>query len=294
MCFVLRARAEETTPSLRDEPKAPVVLPALFFARITYSIVLMSWLEWLVISGASAMGGFVDAIVGGGGLVLVPALFATFPNTHPATLFGVNKGSSMWGTAAASAHYARHVRMPWSTVGLSMACAFAASMVGAWVVTQIQPDVLRKVLPVILVAVLIYTLVKKELGRHHAPRLSARHERVWMMGIATVVGGYDGFFGPGTGSFFVILLVRVLGYDFLHASAAAKLLNLASNVAALLLFAYKGHIWWCVVVWTAMANVGGSLVGSRLAIRHGAGFVRGVFVVVVSLLIAKTGWDAYF
>jgi len=175
-----------------------------------------------------------------------------------------------------------------------MACAFAASMVGAWVVTQIQPDLLRKVLPLILVAVLMYTLVKKELGRHHAPRLSATHERAWMMGIATIVGAYDGFFGPGTGSFLVILLVRILGYDFLHASATAKLLNLASNVAALLLFAYKGHVWWYVVVWTAMANVAGSLVGSRLAIRHGAGFVRGVFVLVVSLLIAKTGWDAYF
>lgn len=114
-----------------------------------------------------------------------------------------------------------------------------------------------------------------------------------MMGIAAVVGGYDGFFGPGTGSFFVILLVRVLGYDFLHASATAKLLNWASNFSALMLFAYQGHIWWHVVIWTALANVAGSLVGSRLALRHGAGFVRGVFVLVVLALVLKTAADAY-
>ena len=106
-------------------------------------------------------------------------------------------------------------------------------------------------------------------------------------------GLYDGFFGPGTGSFLVFAFVRLLGYDFLHASAAAKLLNVATNVAALILFGLKGHVWWHVAAVLAVANIAGSLLGTRLALRHGAGFVRGVFIVVVGALILKTGYDAF-
>lgn len=254
---------------------------------------MMSW-EWLVVTAASGLAGFVDAVVGGGGLVLVPALFAAFPGAHPASLFGVNKGSSMWGTAAAATHYARHVRLPWRSVAWAMLAAFVASMLGAWAVTLISPEILRLALPWILASVLAYTLWKKQLGAAHQPHRSPQAELVLMVAIAAVVGGYDGFFGPGTGSFMVILLVRLLGYDFLHASAVAKCLNLASNVAAFALFAVKGYVWWGFLIWTALANVGGSLLGSRLAIKHGAGFVRVVFVVVVSALIVKTTRDAYF
>ena len=108
-----------------------------------------------------------------------------------------------------------------------------------------------------------------------------------------VIGFYDGFFGPGTGSFFVFLFVRWLGYDFLHASASAKLLNTATNLAALLLFAWKGHIWWHFVLAMAIANVVGSVLGTRLALKHGSGFVRIVFIFVVSALILKTTYDAW-
>jgi uncharacterized membrane protein YfcA len=137
----------------------------------------------------------------------------------------------------------------------------------------------------------VYTLLRKDLGRHHAPGQSARTEALRATLIGAGVGFYDGFFGPGTGSFFVFLFVRVLGYDFLHASAAAKLLNTATNVAALVLFASTGHVWWPVAATMAVANVLGSLLGARLALRHGAGFVRGVFIVVVGALIVRTSWD---
>jgi hypothetical protein len=112
--------------------------------------------------------------------------------------------------------------------------------------------------------------------------------------IGLVLGFYDGFFGPGTGSFFVFLFVRWLGYDFLNASASAKLLNTATNLAALGLFAYKGHVWWHFALAMAIANVVGSLLGTRLALKHGSGFVRVVFIVVVSALILKTGFDGFF
>jgi uncharacterized membrane protein YfcA len=250
-------------------------------------------MEFFLVTLASLLAGFVDAIVGGGGLVLLPALFAAYPTAHAATLFGTNKSASVWGTAFASVQYVRRVDLHWRTMVPAMALSFAGALAGAWLVTLIAPDFLRKLLPAVLLLVLIYTLMKKELGRHHAPRYAGRQELLAAGTVGGVIGFYDGFFGPGTGSFFVFLFVRWLGYDFLHASAGAKLLNLSSNLAALILFALKGHVWWHFALTLALANIVGSLLGTRLALKHGAGFVRGVFIVVVSALILKTGYDAF-
>ena len=249
-------------------------------------------MEWILVSLASLLAGFVDAIVGGGGLILLPALFATFPSAPPATLLGTNKSASVWGTTMATWQYSRRVQMRWRAMLPAAAAGFAGAFAGAWAVTVVSPDFLRKLLPLVLLAVLLYTLAKKDLGRHHTPHLTERAEAAAACAIGLSVGFYDGFFGPGTGSFFVFLLVRGLGYDFLHASAGAKLLNTATNLAAIALFAAKGHVWWHVAAVMAVANVIGSLLGARLALRHGAGFVRGIFIAVVSLLILRTGWDA--
>ena len=250
-------------------------------------------MELIFVTGASLLAGFVDAIVGGGGLVLVPALFAAFPTTHPATLFGVNKGASICGTAVATAQFARRVELRWAALLPAALTGFAGSMAGAWLVTEISPQFLRKLLPLVLLGVLLYTLAKKELGRHHAPRFTGRTETLAACAIGLVIGFYDGFFGPGTGSFLVFLFVRWLGYDFLNASASAKLINTATNLAALLLFAFKGYVWWHIALTLAVANVLGSLLGTYMALKHGAGFVRVVFIAVVSALILKTGSDAF-
>jgi len=250
-------------------------------------------MEFVIVGVASLFAGFVDAIVGGGGLILVPALFATFPSAPPATLFGTNKGASVWGTGFATWQYSRRVPMPWSVLWPAAAAALLASFCGAWLVTVVSADFLRKGLPFVLLAVLLYTLARKELGHTHSPRFSGLHEQLVAAGIGLVVGFYDGFFGPGAGSFLVFLFVRLLGYDFLRASAAAKLCNTASNAAALVLFIVKGHIWWHFVLVMALANVLGSLLGTRLALKHGTGFVRTVFLLVVGALILKTSWDAF-
>jgi uncharacterized membrane protein YfcA len=250
-------------------------------------------LELLTVALASLLAGFVDAVVGGGGLVLVPALFSVFPSAPPATLFGTNKGGAILGTAWATVQFSRRVTLPWHALLPAAGAALAGSFVGAWSVTLVDPSGLRKALPLILLAVLLYTLAKKDLGRTHAPRHSGAAEAWLASAIGVVIGFYDGFFGPGTGSFFVFLFVRLLGFDFLHASASAKLLNTATNGAALLLFAMKGHVWWHIAAVMAVTNVIGSLLGTRMALKHGAGFVRGMFVVVVSALILKTGWDAF-
>jgi uncharacterized membrane protein YfcA len=250
-------------------------------------------MELFIVSLASLLAGFVDSIVGGGGLILVPALFATFPGAPPATLLGTNKGASVWGTAFATWQYSRRVEMRWASLLPAAGAGFVASFAGAWLVTVVSADFLRKLLPLVLLAVLIYTVYKKDLGQTHAPRFSGRPEVLMAVAIGALIGFYDGFFGPGTGSFLVFLLVRVLGYDFLSASASAKFINTATNVAALVLFVAKGHIWWHFVLAMALANVVGSLLGTRLALKHGTAFVRVVFIGVVSALILKTGWDAF-
>jgi uncharacterized membrane protein YfcA len=251
-------------------------------------------METLVLTLASLFAGFIDSIVGGGGLILVPALFSVLPGTAPATLLGTNKSASVWGTAAAAAQFHHRVGLRWHTLLPAGALAFAGSLAGAWAVTVVPGDFLRKLLPLVLVALLLYTLARKDMGRHHAPRFSGRAELLATCSIGVLLGVYDGFFGPGTGSFFVFLFVRLLGYDFLNASASAKLLNTATNTAALVLFAWTGHVWWHIAAVMAIANVAGSLLGTRVALKHGAGFVRGVFIVVVSALILKTGYDGLF
>jgi uncharacterized protein len=249
--------------------------------------------DLFLVTLASLCAGLVDSIAGGGGLILVPSLFAVFPIAEPATLLGTNKSASIWGTAIALRQYSRRVQMRWSVLLPAAALACGGSFIGAWTVTLIDPTFVRRMMPVALFALLAYTLLRKDLGRVHAPPQSQQREVLLACLIAAALGWYDGFFGPGTGSFFIFLLVRVLGYDFLNASAAAKLLNVSTNLAALTLFAAKGHIWWHIGAAMAIANIAGSLIGSRLALKHGAGFVRQVFMVVVGGLVLKTGYDAF-
>lgn len=249
--------------------------------------------DLLVVAIASLFAGMIDAIVGGGGLILMPALFAIYPGAVPAALLGTNKAGAIWGTAWAAMAFTRRVRLAMRTMAPAVLSAFAGSFIGAWAVTGVDASALRRALPLVLLAILAYTLVRKDLGRHHAPRWNASREPWVAALIGAGLGFYDGFFGPGTGSFFVFLFVRALGYDFLHASAAAKLLNTATNLAAIVLFSWKGHVWWQVAAVLGLANVAGSLVGTRLALKHGAGFVRAAFIIVVSALILKTGYDAF-
>lgn len=250
--------------------------------------------DLLLVAAASLLAGFIDAIIGGGGLILLPALFGVYPSVAPATLFGTNKGGAIWGTALAALQYAKRVQLPWATLLPAVAAAVTGSGLGAWVVTQVDPSGLKRALPVLLLLVLGYTLWRKDLGQSHAPRWQGRAQAWAGAGIGLVIGFYDGVFGPGTGSFLVFALVRVLGWDFLHASAGAKVLNTATNASALTLFAWSGHLWWQVAAVLAAANMAGSLLGTRLALRHGSGLIRRFFIAVVSLLILKTGYDAWW
>jgi len=249
--------------------------------------------EWIFAGVASLFAGFIDAVVGGGGLVLLPALFSAFPSALAPSMLGTNKATAVWGTGIAASQFARRVQIRWRTVLPAALVSFAAAFGGAFLATRISGDVLRRALPLVLLVVFVYTLMRKDLGAHHNPRFAGRSEILVACVIGLGIGFYDGFFGPGTGSFFVFLFVRALGYDFLNASASAKILNFGTNAAALILFAATGHVWWHLALPLAVLNIAGALLGTRTALHRGSGFVRWVFVVVVGVLIIKTFSDAF-
>lgn len=237
------------------------------------------------------LAGFIDAVAGGGGLVQVPALFILMPHVPAATLLGTNKFSSIWGTAFAAVQYARRMPLEWRATLPAVAAAFAFGFLGAGVVAHTPSDFMRPLVLVLLGAVLAYTLWKKDLGALHAPRLGRLQTVLASLGTGAAIGFYDGFFGPGTGSFLIFAFVGLFGFSFLAASASAKLVNVVTNLAALAYFVPHGHVLYGVAIPMAACNIAGSLVGTRLALRLGSAFVRRVFVVVVSALILRLAWD---
>ncbi len=246
-----------------------------------------------IITCAALFAGFIDAVVGGGGLIQIPALFTTLPKELPATLFGTNKISSVFGTTNAAWRYSREVKMPWKTTLPAAAVAFAFSYLGAKSVAWLPRELLRPLILFMLVFAAAYTFWRKDFGALHRPQHTGRREFVYAALLGGVIGFYDGFFGPGTGSFLIFLFIRFFGFDFLHASAASKVVNVATNLAAIAYFVPNGYYLPVFAVVMAIANVLGSFIGTHLALRHGSGFVRQVFLVVVSALIVKFAWDTF-
>lgn len=250
--------------------------------------------DYILLGVAAFFAGFVDAVVGGGGLIQLPALFSVFSNAVPASLLGTSKFAGVWGTSVAAVNYVKAVQLRWRIIIPAGFMAFAWSCAGAIAVTHVPPTYLRKALPFILVAIAVYTFWKKDLGTHAVLRYSGQKELLLALLVGALIGFYDGFFGPGTGSFFIFVFVRVFGYDFLQASASAKVLNVFCNAAALIWFGFSGHVMWVLGLGMAVCGVAGAVVGSRMAIKHGSDFVRSLFLVVVSSLVLKTAYDAFF
>ncbi|MCL7714872.1 sulfite exporter TauE/SafE family protein [Stenotrophomonas mori] len=223
-------------------------------------------LPWLLI--VAFLAGLVDAAVGGGGLIQVPGLFTLLPQHTPAALLGSNKLSSVFGTGAAAWRYARSVRFPWRPVLLAAAAAFLSAFLGATAVSLLSKDAVRPLVLVLLIVMLGYTLAKRDFGALHQPRVVGRRELAIALAMGAVIGFYDGFFGPGTGSFLIFLFIRFFGLDFLRASAASKVVNLSTNIA-------------------------GSVTGTRLALRGGTPLIRKLFLALVVVLITRMAWDTF-
>lgn len=238
--------------------------------------------------------GMIDAAVGGGGLIQIPALMGAMPQLAPATVFGTNKLASICGTASAAFSFLRRVHLPWKLLGVIGLCAFFSSFVGAACVSMIPTDILRPFVLLMLIVIAIYTFMKKQFGQLHVQQTLNRKMLLLAALGSVLIGFYDGIFGPGTGSFFIFYFIRYLQVDFLHASALSKIANFMTNLAALSFFIPTGHVLFMVGAMMALANITGSLVGVRLAFKYGSGFIRIVFLILVSVLIVRMAYQMFW
>ena len=223
----------------------------------------------------------------------MPALFAAYPQGSPPELLGTNKLGSICGTSSAVMRYLRVVRIPWRVILPAAAVAFLAALAGASLVSAVSPAVFRPLVPIMLSVVLVYVLWHKDLGAHHAPVVFSRRRGFLALAAIGGIGFYDGFFGPGTGSFLMLLFIRLYGFDFLHASAGARTINVATNAGALLFFGFHAEVHWGLGIALGACNASGSLLGAHTALKHGSKFIRAIFIAIVIALIAKTGYDAW-
>jgi uncharacterized membrane protein YfcA len=243
----------------------------------------------LFLLAASFFAGFIDSIAGGGGLIQLPALLIGLPKSETAEVLGTNKLSAVFGTTTAAALYRKQIK-PDPKILIAMGVpAFLGSAGGAVLASKIPTSSMRPMVLVLLIIVAVYTWFKPDLGKfenlRHLPK-----RRVQIAAIAgVVIGFYDGIFGPGTGSFLMLILVASLGYAFITASAIAKVVNVATNVGAIMVFGVNGAVIWQIGIILGVANISGAVIGARLAIKGGSTLVRKVFLIVTVALIVKVG-----
>jgi hypothetical protein len=251
----------------------------------------MSVANFLFLALASGFAGFVDAVAGGGGLVQLPALLIGISNKPIPMILGTNKIPSIFGTSSAALSYFKKVKPDLRLTATMAGPALIGSIAGARLAAHFPTSAFHPLILTLLVLVGIYTWRKPDLGLNESLRHTHK-KRLWIVAACgLLIGFYDGIFGPGTGTFLVFLLVIVVGYEFLKASATAKLVNIATNFGAIVTFQITGHIWWRLGLALAVANVSGAVIGSRLAIRGGSPLVRRIFLLVVAALIAKLSYD---
>ena len=240
------------------------------------------------------IAGFLDAIVGGGGLIQLPALLIQFPQLALPTLFGTNKIAALSGTSIAAVQYAKRIRFNWKVLLSISLFSFLFSFLGARTVSYLDSEALKPLILIILIAIAIYTFIKKDLGNVATKDLSTTKKMIFGALIGAVIGFYDGFFGPGTGSFFVLAFVVILGFDFLSASAYAKVVNCITNISALLVFVSHGNYLLELAILMAVFNVLGNFLGTKIAVKKGNGFIRIVFLIIVMLMILRYSKEVFW
>lgn len=255
----------------------------------------MSALHIATLLAAALAAGLVDAVVGGGGLIMLPALLVAFPTTPVATLLGTNKFTAIAGTCTAAVTYLRRNPVNWRILGPIFGLAVLGSAAGGLLAGAIPPSVYRPILIVVLALVALIVVLRPQLGTVLRHDIAAPRHRVatavTLAGVALSV--YDGMIGPGTGTFLLLTFTATLGVDFLRASTMAKVVNVGTNLGALLIFAAGGHVLWLLGLGTATANMVGARLGAHLAQRRGARFIRAALLTVVFALLAKLGYDQF-
>jgi uncharacterized membrane protein YfcA len=241
----------------------------------------------------SFVAGFIDAVVGGGGLIQIPALLISLPKTPLPTIFGTNKIAALAGTSISAIQYSKRIKFNYKLLITISICAGLASFLGAKVVSFINVNTLKPVILVVLILIAIYTFLKKDLGAVQTKNLSFDKQLIYGSLIGIIVGFYDGFFGPGTGSFFVLGFVVILGFEFVQASAYSKVINCMTNISALLVFIKQGNYILELAIIMSVCNITGNVIGTRLALKKGNTFVRTIFLLIVTLMIFRYGYDLF-
>lgn len=248
----------------------------------------------LLLCLAAFFAGFVDAIVGGGGLIQTPVAMILLPNLPVASIIGSLKIPAFSGTSFAAHQYLKKVQMNWKLLSIMAIVAFIAAFFGSNLLTKVHNEFMKPTLFVVLIFIAIYTFAKKDFGIHQAKEHSVKRQLFYAIILSVVIGFYDGFIGPGTGSFLVLGFVSILGFDFLGASANAKMVNLATNFGSICLFVLKGKIIWAIAIPMAVCNALGGFVGAKLALKKGNTFVRKFFLFVVILTLIRFGYDVFW
>ena len=243
---------------------------------------------------AAFFAGFVDAIVGGGGLIQTPVALILLPNLAVSSIIGTLKIPAFSGTSFAANQYLKKVDINWKLLSIMAIVAFASAFLGSHLLTKVHNDFMKPLLLVVLTIIAIYTFTKKDFGIHQAKEHTVKRQLLLAFSMSLCIGFYDGFIGPGTGSFLVLGFVSVLGFDFLHASANAKMVNLATNFGSICLFILKGKIIWAIAIPMAVCNAIGGWTGAKLAIKKGNEFIRIFFLIVVIGTLLRFGYDVFF
>lgn len=242
---------------------------------------------------AAFAAGFVDAIVGGGGLIQTPAALILLRQYPVVTAIGCTKLPSFCGTLFAALQYLKKVKLNYTLTLVMCVIAFFSSFAGSELLSLVSNEFMKPVLLIILAAVAVYTYTKKKFGQHEAKSHSPKKELRFAIAISLIIGFYDGFIGPGAGSFLILAFISLLGYDFLHASAQAKLVNLSTNLGSIVLFTIKGKIIWMVALPMAACNAVGGMLGAKMAIIKGNKFIRIFFLVIIVGTLARFAWDVF-
>ena len=242
----------------------------------------------VLLAVAGAFAGFVDSIVGGGGLISVPAMLLT--NLPPSVALGSNKLSSIFGAGSASITFLRNHMVDFSLVRKLLPFTFVGSMLGTLAVVSLPPLYVKPIIIILLVCVTLFVVFKKDWGEINRTSQVAGKALYICMAFALGIGIYDGFIGPGTGTFLIMGFIFT-GFDFLHASANAKILNFTSNLASLIVFFYLGHVNIKYGLATGVGQIIGAYLGSHLAIAKGSSLVRVVFLSVTTVMLLKLVYD---
>jgi uncharacterized membrane protein YfcA len=246
---------------------------------------------WLLTALAGFAAGLIDSIVGGGGLVLTPAMLNLHPQLHILQAIGTQRTSSIMGTSVAAWNYLRRIRVERRILVPACIAALSASAVGVQLAKRIDGEVLKWTVLAICVVLAIYTVFRKDLGLREDRRFHPKHETMAAVAIGASTGFYNGLIGPGTGTIMVFAFVSFLGLDFLKSSAVSKTTNVAADLSSWTVLAFGGFVLWTLAIPLIIGNMIGSYIGSHLAIKRGQGFVRAVFLVIVLSLIARQAWQ---